>query len=520
VDEWIPILPGGHGALALSLAHVLLRDRLIDRDFVDKHLVHRLSGTVLDASPALQDRLKKSGLAWVQEEFSPEQTAAATGIAPATVERLAHELAKQQPALLMGSADAAAASNGLASAMAVLMVNVLLGNWGQEGGMLWQQRPRLADWPGHVPDKVADQSLANPRIDGAGSEAHRLARHRVHALPEAIDQGQPYPVEILLVRKADPLATLPARQSWTSALLKVPFLVSLSSRLDRTAMLADLVLPESTALETWDVVEPAPATGKPLLGMCQPVVTPVHDTRPAGDLVIELAQKLGGPMREGVPWPRYQDAVTARLQGVAQAENNEYVGTLLASMRDKGGWWPEEDEDDDKAAADPGKLDWAQLGITMRMRKQDAHGRVSQLSHDWPVEGLPPWEPARFAGTASEFPFILYAYRPASLIAEGMDACAWLQELPLATGHLHQPRAEMHPEVAAHLGLVDGDKVSIASPAGVCAACVQVSDGVRPDVLAMALGKGDVLDLLVVDEDRLAGLLAWQGTRVRVRKTS
>jgi hypothetical protein len=36
----------------------------------------------------------------------------------------------------------------------------------------------------------------------------------------------------------------------------------------------------------------------------------------------------------------------------------------------------------------------------------------------------------------------------------------------------------------------------------------------------MALGKGGVIDLVVPDEDRWSGVVAWQGTRVRVRKVS
>jgi hypothetical protein len=36
----------------------------------------------------------------------------------------------------------------------------------------------------------------------------------------------------------------------------------------------------------------------------------------------------------------------------------------------------------------------------------------------------------------------------------------------------------------------------------------------------MALGKGGVIDLVVPDEDQWSGVVAWQGTRVRVRKVS
>jgi anaerobic selenocysteine-containing dehydrogenase len=517
VDEWIPILPGGYGAFALSLAHVLLRDGLIDKEFVEAHVTDRLAGRVQGLPEFQEKRFERSGLKWVQAEFAPSKTEAATGVAPATVERLARALHQQAPALVMGTAGVAGASNGLASAMAVILVNALLGNVGREGGMLWQQRPALAAWSDESPDEVAAQGLQHPRIDGAGSEACPLGDHRVQALPEAILQDKPHPVEILLVRKTDPLTTLPGQKGWFAALHKIPFLVSFSSRLDRTTMLADLVLPEHTALEAWDVVDLAPGTGEPMLGMCQPVVAPVHDTRAAGALVIELADKVGGAVRKAVPWSSYEEAVKERLQGLAQAENNEYVATLMASMKDKGGWWRE--QDDERPLTAPGEIGLASLAVFTRIQKRPGagEGQAERQFTAWPVEGMPPWEPARYAGASKDLPFLLYVYRPASLINEGMESCPWLSEVPLVAGAPSGAVVQMHPDDALLANVDDGDHVTVESPAGKCAATVRVSSGIRSGVLAMALGVSQGIDLLVVEEDRLSGLLAWQGTRVRMR---
>jgi len=62
--------------------------------------------------------------------------------------------------------------------------------------------------------------------------------------------------------------------------------------------------------------------------------------------------------------------------------------------------------------------------------------------------------------------------------------------------------------------------VLVQSSLGSCPAIAQVSDGVHVGALAMALGSGGVADLVVPDEDRWSGVLAWQGTRVRVKKIS
>jgi anaerobic selenocysteine-containing dehydrogenase len=36
-DEWVRINPGTDGALALGIAHVIIRDKLYDREFVEEH---------------------------------------------------------------------------------------------------------------------------------------------------------------------------------------------------------------------------------------------------------------------------------------------------------------------------------------------------------------------------------------------------------------------------------------------------------------------------------------------------
>ncbi len=101
-----------------------------------------------------------------------------------------------------------------------------------------------------------------------------------------------------------------------------------------------------------------------------------------------------------------------------------------------------------------------------------------------------------------------------------MHALPWLSELPLVSGNPWPLRAEINPADAARFGLADGAEVLVDRRSVRVEAVAQLSDGVRAGVVAMGLGKGGVVNLVVPDEDRLSGVLAWQGTRVRVRKAS
>ena len=187
-DEWIPIAPGGYGALALSLAHVLVRDGLVDRDF----LRDSVSGF-----SAWRDQagVEQPGFeALIRAAYAPEQTQEVTGIAAATVDRLAHALAQQRRVVVASDGGATAASNGLATGMAIAALNVLLGN-SDGGGIAGPQEFAVPHWEAPAVDAVAAAGTAAPRIDGAGTAACPLGRSRVQAVPAAITRSEPYPVE-------------------------------------------------------------------------------------------------------------------------------------------------------------------------------------------------------------------------------------------------------------------------------------------------------------------------------------
>ena len=493
-DEWVPIAPGGYGALALSLAHVLVRDGLVDRDF--------LRDSVAGFS-AWQDQagVEQPGFeALIRAAYAPGKTQEATGIAAATVERLAHALAEQRPAVVASDGSAAAASNGLATGMAIAALNALLGNLDGGGGAAAQEFS-VPQWEAPTVDAVGTAGTAAPRLDGAGTAACPLGRSRVQAVPAAITDGKPYPVEALFLHGTDPLTALPGQQAWRSALRQVPFSVSFASWLDESARQADLVLPASLPLETLEVVRCAPSVGERVIGLRQPVVAPSHDTRQAGDVVVALAAGLGGSVGRSLPWKSYPDAVA-----------NSLPAEILADMKETGGRWKT-----DAPASLPRKFEICSQAIASRMEGFPDTAKASQA---WPCKGLPAWEPPRFSGDPLQFPLHLVPYRPVQFVENGMGSLPWLNELPLVSGDPWPVRAEINPADAARIGLADGDRVLVESPVGSCPAVVQVSDGVRVGAVAMALGKGGVIDLVVPDEDQWSGVVAWQGTRVRVRKMS
>lgn len=536
-DEWVPIKPATYGALALGLGHVLVRDALVDADF----LRDRTFGfeTWTDAA-GIAHRGFKSLL---MEDYAPAKVAGITGIPEPAIERLAHEMAENRPAVSLADGGAAAATNGLGTAMAIHALNALLGNLERPGGLLVQRSAPLAAWPAVTPDDIARKGRGAARVDGAGGPACLLGLGCVQAVPDAVLSGRPYPVQALFLQHSNPVFSKPDGRRWLEAIRKIPLVVSLSPIRDESGLWADWLLPEPTYLERWEPVEPVPGVGSPVLGLRQPAVAPQHDTMPAGDLLIRLAGEIGPGVTEAFPWKDAKAAALERLKGLLEAKGGSTEAAkmpdLTKGLQKDGGWWAPgyPYEQWEKAFPTPsGRFEFFSQGIAARLaaglpeaKARDAALAAAGVATRGDDLCLPHWEPPRFAGSEAEYPLVLVAYRGIEYAEGGARHLPLLRELPMAGRTAWRDCCEIHPADAGRLGLKAGRTAWLESPAGRLLLTVRLVPGVRPGTVAVPLGHGPwpapaqgepagAYGLIANLSDPLAGILALQGTRVRVRK--
>ncbi|MEN8183678.1 MAG: molybdopterin-dependent oxidoreductase, partial [Myxococcota bacterium] len=219
-DEWISIAPGSYGAFALGLAHVLVRDGLYDRDFVEQHCFGFETWTE-DGG-----RTHRGFRDVLLSEHTPERVAGICQVDADTLERIAHELAEQRPAFAITDDRATAAANGLQTAMAVQALNALLGSLERPGGVLSQRAVPLAAWPAAPPDELAEAGLRMPRLDFVGAGRYPLATSVAEELPRALVSGRPYRLDTLLLYYANPCYAWMNPERWTRALEAVPFVAT------------------------------------------------------------------------------------------------------------------------------------------------------------------------------------------------------------------------------------------------------------------------------------------------------
>jgi anaerobic selenocysteine-containing dehydrogenase len=449
-DEWIPIAPGAEGLVAQALGQIM----------VEKNLRNA------QASP-YASFFAAGGV---------DYAAALSGIPAAKLEQLAESFAKYERPLAIPGGAMAGYTNAVSSMTAVMALNALAGR--AEGAR-------------------SAFMLTAPPPDPAFATATPATFRDVEALLAVMKAGE---IDVLFV-DGNPLYELPAASGFAEALARVPFVVSTASVVDETAIQANLVLPDSSYLESWGYQVVTPPADRPVISSQQPVVSPLYDTQATSDVFLALADSLGGAVKQALPWKNTVDfmkAVTGTLAGQLAPYPTTNPDEVWANFRQYGGWWP-----------------------------PTAAPRLPESAPTLPAS--PELPRAAFEGDNREYPYILAPY-PSLSLSDGRGANQpWLQETPdpMVTGSW-ATWVQMSPETAAMLGVKNDDLIKVISPAIEITAIVYVYPAIRPDVVAVPLGQGhssygryatnqgaNVLGMLAMSTDE-GGNWAMGATRVRL----
>ncbi|HEV2352221.1 MAG TPA: molybdopterin-dependent oxidoreductase [Terriglobia bacterium] len=464
-DEWIPGRPGTEGILALGLAHVMIEQKL------------RRAGDAGHAGSLIEGWSK--GL----PDYAPPAVEASTGVPAAKIIRLAREMAAHPPSLAMVGGAPLAHSNGMFTALAVNGLNALLGNVGNPGGIFFQPQP------------PSGKAASGPPTSPKGSFS------RVGELIQQAQNGNA--PKGLLLYGANPVFTSPSSLGVREALEKIPYIASLGSFIDETSILADLILPDHSPLESW--LDDAPESGAigPVASLSAPAMRPLHNTRAMPDVLLEVAHQLGGEVAAALPWKSYDELLRVTFESYNKPQGKNQAakpGDFWKTVQERGGVWSS---------------------------SETASGALAGASHA-PAAMLGP----EFDGAEKDFPFHFLPYASQMLLDGSLAHLPWMQETPdpISTA-MWSTWVEINPKAADGLGIVQGDLVEIASRHGKVQASALISPGIAPDFIAMPVGQGHeyftryasgrganpvaILAPVAVPE---TGSLAWAATRVKISK--
>ncbi len=278
--EWIPIRPGTDGAMALAMGNVIIREGLIDKEFIDEWTVGF-------------EKYKK-----YVEDKTPKWAEKITSVPARKIEQIAIEFATTKPAVVDVWSGPGQHSNGFYSSWAIGLLAALTGQIEKPGTLIIPNKKGNKHIEVH-PDEVAERTLRERRVDFGKEKYPYFHKSGVYTeIFRNIAEGTgPYEPKIAIIVFQNPLMSVPGTEIVAKALSKLEFVVVNDIFLSETAQFADIVVPGTVYLERYDLN--THWVSWPAIGLRQPVVKPLFGQPTEYEFVCELGRRLGLKEKDG-----------------------------------------------------------------------------------------------------------------------------------------------------------------------------------------------------------------------------
>jgi anaerobic selenocysteine-containing dehydrogenase len=260
-DVHLALLPGTDAALALGIMHVLFRDGLLDREYLERHAL---------GWEELRDRAR---------EWTPDKTSKTTGLTVAEVEDFARAYGGTPLTAIRINYGLNRHAGGGMAVRTIACLPALTGAWRHPGC------GALLSTSGTFP--LATDALERPDLVPPGTRTLNMSQLGRILTDETLDP----PVKALFVYNSNPAAVAPDQESVRAGLLREDlFTVVHDLFATDTVDFADIVLPATTTLEHYDIHR---AYGHLYLSLSRPAIAPVGESLPNTELFRRLAARMG-----------------------------------------------------------------------------------------------------------------------------------------------------------------------------------------------------------------------------------
>ncbi len=290
-SEWVPVKPGTDLAVILAMCNVVMSEELYQGDG-EAFLV--FCKATADHHAGVDEKVAALKAHFAQ--YTPEWAEQVSGVPAGTIRRVAREFALAHPACAISYRGAVAHYNGHDTERALQTLAAITGNIDNPGGRCKAVGPK---W--HAPKGPKDLPKARKLaiVDGPKGAVLSPNHHVSHQVLKMIKDGSAGRPEIYMTYKYTPVYANGEVQENIDILKDetlIPYYVSVNPFYDESAALADLILPEPTYPERWDWEDMVSPVQIPEFYIRQAAVKPMGETRDFGDVVCELAERLGTPL--------------------------------------------------------------------------------------------------------------------------------------------------------------------------------------------------------------------------------
>lgn len=499
-DLFMPIKPGRDTALFNGILQLMIENDWLDHDFIDNH-------TVGFESVAEQVR-----------EWTPRKTAEVTGIAEKTIRQAAEWWGTAKTSFLMHARGIEHHTSGVKNVLSA--INIVLasgrigrpscgyatitgqanGQGGREHGQKCDQLPGARDLqnPEHRAYVANVWGIDPDILPQPGVDAYEIIR-KAHA-------GE---IHGLLSICFNPVVSLPDNNFVREALDKLDFYVAIDFFMSETARYADVVLPGSLQEEDEGTV--TQVEGR-IIRIKKAVECP-GDARQDWRIIQDIAKALGRERGFTFAGPRemFEELRIASKGGVS-----DYSGVTYERIEEHFGvFWPCRSETPE-GPPDPGPQG------TVRLFEPGSHNPIAKGAGPFYfADGKARFNSTLYVGPTEdvdeEYPIILTTGRVVSQFLSGNQT----RRIGPLVDHYPEPRVEIHPRLAASLGISDGDWTLVESRRGHCTLRASVVRTIRPDTVFIPYhwgGRKSANQLTIAAQDPISKIPEYKVCAVSVTK--
>ncbi len=458
--DWIAVRPGTDAALALAMLHVVTRENLIDKEFVEKWCY---------GYEKLAEHVKK---------YSPRWAENICGVAAADIEELARTYATTKKAAIDFGNGLEHAPSSSDAIRAIAMLMAITGHLDRPGCNLFPGPGSAMPAPRsvHMKDRYTPEwleKIVGPEFPRAFQPFREGTSAAYPRLFEDVLKDTPV-IHAIIAPGSQPTVSTRNPRGVIEALKKLDFYVVIDTHRTADTAYADIVLP---ALTPYEIDHPFEVRG-PFIMARNKVIEPVGQGRSMQQIMLDIGVALGygddfwqGDMTSCMDWQL------------------EPLGMTMEELRAHrtGIVYPPAGE---RAFE---KYDTVFHTKSSRLDRAPylAQGKVALYNTRFEEAGfapMPRWvEPVESVSGTPElleaYPFILSDYHTSRSFSAG-----WQRNVPYLREVEKEPALHIHPESAKAYGIKDGDMVVVTSPHGSLTVRAEYYPGIRKDTVMLLHG--------------------------------
>ena len=490
-DEWLPIRPATDAALVEGIAHVLIKEDLVDQAFLDKYCQGYDEKSLPDSAPA-NGHYKAHILGQGPDgiEKTPEWASKITGIPAKKIIQLAREIGSAKPAYIVQGTGIQRQANGEQASRAIVMLPILTGNIGLPGT--------------HTGDMPANYGYPVPTLPTGSNPVKAAvpffkwtdAITRATEMTDKTDGIQgvkrlEQSIKFMISYAGNMLINQHSDINRTTEIIRdeslVEFIVVIDNHMTPSARYADLLLPDVTTLENTEVSSDGYASGSmgavvPLV----PAVPPMYECRSAYDMCTGIAERFG--IEEQYTEGRTHEEWVEFLYAGARAKDPQLP--TLSDLREQGPYQVLAPEDGRIALEDFRNDPVANALGTPSGKIEIYSTKLEKIAAEWELpEGdvitpLPQyvttWE-SHLDPLTDKYPLQLVGFHTKGRVHSTYHNVPALREAVM-------DGVWISPADAKARGIENGDRVKIWNDRGETRVLAKVTPRIMPGV--MALGEG------------------------------